>query len=457
MKNNLVVKASAWYFLSNIFVKGFAYLSIPIFTRMLSQAEFGEYNNFVSWISILAIIVTFSLKSSVSVARFDYRDNLYDFISSILLINIFLVSFFFLITRINVPGFERLFCFEDRYIVIMFAYILVSVGFEIFQIEQRFKYHYKLSAFLSVISVLSSTGIALIAVVLLDNKLLARIYGNYMPLIVLYSIIYIWYLLKAHHIKIEYIRYAFRYSLPLVPHLLGCVLLDSSDKIMITAMCGDEETAIYSLAYTCAMAVKVVNASMNDAFSPWLGEKIDRKEYKTVYNMSTKYIMFFALFCVGLMLISPEIVLVAGGDAYRDAIDIIPVIMAGAYFQFVYCMYVNIEQYKKKNIGIAIGTASAALINIVLNYICINAFGYKAAAYTTLVSYIALLVFHYFLVRKIGMTTLYNTKNIIIISTVILLLNFLVQLLLPFVLIRYMVIVVYVLCIVVYIKKIKLF
>jgi len=78
----------------------------------------------------------------------------------------------------------------------------------------------------------------------------------------------------------------------------------------------------------------------------------------------------------------------------------------------VYTMYVNVEQFKKKTIGMAIGSVTAAIINYVLNAILIPLYGYYAASYTTLIGFIWLVVVHVYLVHKMGYKDLYNEKFI---------------------------------------------
>ena len=65
-------------------------------------------------------------------------------------------------------------------------------------------------------------------------------------------------------------------------------------------------------------------------------------------------------------------------------------------------MFVNIEQYKKKTIGMALASVSAAVLNCVLNAIFIPMHGYIAAAYTTLAGYLFLLLMHMYLVKRLG-------------------------------------------------------
>ena len=74
--------------------------------------------------------------------------------------------------------------------------------------------------------------------------------------------------------------------------------------------------------------------------------------------------------------------------------------------------------YHKKTNYIMYSSIIAAIINLILNYICINIFGYMAAAYTTLVAYIVLAGAQIIFARKVhlketGEKSVYNDKAVL--------------------------------------------
>ncbi len=81
-------------------------------------------------------------------------------------------------------------------------------------------------------------------------------------------------------------------------------------------------------------------------------------------------------------------------------------------------MFVNVEQFKKKTIGMAVASAIAALVNFVLNYIFIPTIGYLAAAYTTLAGYTVLLLIHMFLVYRLKLNDVYNYKFVYLVFAI---------------------------------------
>ena len=75
MNNNIkALKSGIWYTMSNFLVKSIGFITTPIFTRILTKSEFGAYNNYVSWLSIVTIFVTLDLEATLISARFDFKD-----------------------------------------------------------------------------------------------------------------------------------------------------------------------------------------------------------------------------------------------------------------------------------------------------------------------------------------------------------------------------------------------
>lgn len=439
VKGKDTIKASFWYLVSNMVLKGLGFITVPIFARMLSKAEFGYYNNFAAWLSILTIVATLSLSTSLIRARFDYKENLNAYVSSNLILGTLSVIVFFVIFWLNRELVENIFSLDFKYVAVMFLSILFLPAYEMYQQLQRFEYKYKtvvaITLGVSIGSILLSFGL----MNSMENKLDARVIGAQFPFFAVSIVLYAYFLIKNRKVKVEHWKYSLAISLPFVVHLLANNVLNSVDRVMITNMCGAESTALYGMAYNIAMIVSVLWSSLNSAYSPWLGEQLNKNNHEGIRKYSYGYILFFVACLVGVMLIAPEVLYILGGTPYIEAKYVIPPVMFGYLFVFLYSMYVNIEQYEKKTVGMAVATIGAALLNFVLNYIFIDKFGYLAASYTTLVGYMFLFIFHYLLVRKMGFHTVYDTKFILFVCLVVGIVAVATLILYQFNLIRYIV------------------
>ncbi|MBR3148674.1 MAG: oligosaccharide flippase family protein [Eubacterium sp.] len=407
------LKSGVWYAMAVMMQKGIWIVTIPLFSRLLTKAEFGAYNNYTAWLAVLTIIVTLNLESTFLSAINDFRKTIDEYVLSLLCLGTISTAFFTIIINVFHTAFENLFSLRLLYINAILVYLLFLPALTLFQTRDRFLFKYKTSALATGLTALASELLALALVFFSkDDRLTMRIVGSVIPTVVIGAIFYAYFIKTGKRVKIKYWKYALPIALPYVPHLISMVILSSTDKIMITKICGEADNAMYSIAYTCGMAITALVMTMNNAYSPWLADKLHNEDRQSVKSMSDKYFGFFAFCTVGVMLLSPELLLVLGGKQYYEARFIVPPIIMGCVFQFAYTMFVNIEQFKKKTVGMSIASVIAAALNCLLNLLLIPKFGYEIAAYTTVVSYAALYGMHYFLVKRLGYADVY--KNTVI-------------------------------------------
>ena len=409
-ESSKVLKSGIWYTISNFIVKGLAFITMPIFTRIMTADDVGMFSNLIAWFNILAIIATFELYSSVSIARFDFKNDLNKYISSNLFLGSLITLIFYIIVLVFHDFFIELMMIDFKTLNIMFIYLLVYPAIQMFQIKNQVKYNYKPIVFVTLSNALISSIASIVLTLIFVNKLNGKIIGYFTPMIIISFVVYIYLMFEGKSINKKYWSYALKISFPLILHLLAGYLLSSVDKIMITKMVSSHANALYSVAYTISQVIAILWMSMNNAWSPWAYEKMDNKEYDSLFKNSKPYLIFFLIVVFLFMLVAPELLLIMGGNEYLETKYVIPPVMIGYVFQFVYSLYVNIEFYHKKQKNIAFGTIIACVINIILNYILIPRFGYIAAAYTTLIGYISLYVIHYIFVKKLGCTSWYDNR-----------------------------------------------
>ena len=392
-------KIAIWYTIGNVLSRGIAFITTPIFTRLLSTSQYGEFSNFTSWVSIVVVLATLDLSTSVARAKYDFDDRMDQYISSITLFSSMITLLVYIIVECFPGFFCSLFSMDMKYIRFMFLYVMFYPAFSHLQVKHRIYRKYKFFVAFSLISVVVSAAISVLLVVLLDDKLLGRVTGYVVPVTLLNLCLWIFIIAKGRRFSRDCIKYACAISVPLIPHVLSGILLGNSDRIMINQICGAEANALYTLAYQISLLANILWNSMNQAWAPWLFDNIHDERYEQIRSKSKIYLGVFSVLIIGILLISPEVILILGGTAYYEARYVMPPVILSCCFQFIYGMYVNIEIYVKKTFIISVGTVSAALLNIGLNAIFIPKYGYVAAAYTTLVGYVALFFFHYMIVN----------------------------------------------------------
>jgi O-antigen/teichoic acid export membrane protein len=280
-------------------------------------------------------------------------------------------------------------------------------------LDYRYDSFLKISAF----NALGNLGMSVILILgfFKDDRATGRIIGNALPVMVI-AVVLIWYFWKKRRPKWnrEQVTYAVTYSLPLIPHGISQVILSQFDRIMIKSMIGSAEAGIYSFGYNIFSIINVTANSLDNVWGPWFYEQMQQKKYEEIRRQSSKYAFGMLLFSVMVMLGTPELVMLLGAKAYWDAKYTVIPIVVGGFFMFLYTLPSSVEYYHEKTKYIAIGTACAAGVNILLNLWFISRFGYVAAAYTTLATYVLYFVFHYFIAARVQGFCIFDTKKMIL-------------------------------------------
>lgn len=420
------VKASFWFMFCNLFQKGISFITVPIFTRIMTTEEYGNYALFCSWESVLTIFVTLNLSYQVfNNGMVKYSNDKDGYTTS--MVGLTFVSFgiwgsiFFLFKK----WFGIILDLDVKYLPLLLLDMLFLAITGLWIVRQRYAFRYKS---LSAVAIISSVINPLLGIFLVSN-MNDRVFGRCLSIVIADLLIVIFTykeVVKCNrkHINIKYWKYALKLDIPLIPHYLSMVLLNNSDRIMIGRFCGESYTAFYSIANNAAMVMNIFVSSINSSFNPWLYQQLQEKNYKRINEIS-RYIVVCVAGVSGLPIIfAPEIISVLGSTEYMAAVSIMPILACCIFLIYIYTLFSNVEMFFEKTQYTMYGSLGATVVNIILNYIYIQKFGYKAAAYTTFACYALLAFFHYQIMKKICKNAninqeIYDIKTIILLFFVI--------------------------------------
>lgn len=403
IKIPIQVKASLWFLICSFLQKGISVITTPIFTRLLSTSEYGQYGVFNSWLSIIAVFVSLHLYSGVcTTGLVKFSDERDVFASSLQGLSLTLTVGWTVIYLVAVPFWNGVFGLTTVQMLAMLVMIWASATFNLWACEQRVKLNYKTLVIATLIVSVLKPVVSIILVLNAEDKVTARILGLALVELVCYTAFFFIQMNrgKAFFSK-KYWTYALKFNIPLIPHYLSQSVLNGADKIMIKQMIGESQAGIYALAYSISLVMTIFNTALGHTISPWIYQKIKDRKENSISKVA--YTSLVGIAAVNLVLIgfAPEVTSVFAPSEYYEAIYIIPPVAMSAYFMFAYDLFAKLEFYFEKTKWIAGTTMASAALNIILNYIFINLFGYKAAGYTTLFCYILYALFHYFMMKKV--------------------------------------------------------
>ena len=408
---NNAFKAGTWYVVSSVAIKAVGIITTPIFSRMLTTSEYGIVNTFTAWQSMLQPLFTLELTFSVGRAKTDFPGKLDEYMGSIQLLSFACSVFFAIIGFFNLDLLANLLGAGKLEATLLIIVLIFQPAILFFQNSCKYRYKYKQNILITIIITLGAVIISLLLMLIRKKDfVLCRIIGIIAPIIFLSIFIWI-YNIKRGILRYNksYWKYGLLLSIPLIFNSVSAYILSVSDRAFITSMCGTDNTGIYGLTYSYAVLLTVITSAIIEGWLPWFHDMYFQEKYKEISNNSIPIAIFGCFLGLGTISIAPEAILLLGGYKYINGVYCVLPIVIGILCQFLYNFYVNIELHLKKTHFVAIGSAGAAITNVVLNFIFIPKFGYVAAAYTTLVSYFLLLIGHFLITRFVFHIKLYNT------------------------------------------------
>lgn len=377
---------AAVYSFSNVLTAVIPFLLLPIFTRVLLPEEYGVLAMFGAVLAILGAFTGLSVHGAVNV-RFIDRESL-DFpryvgsclcvllISTVLtlgVVTLFLVPLSefsaiptgWLLIAVLVSGCN--FLIQVRLAIWLMAKKPVAYG--IFQI---------------CLSLLNM-GLSLLFVLALKYGYEGRLLGQSIAIagLALVALFSMW---KDKWLTFQpswcYMREALAFGVPLVPHVIGGVLLAAVDRFIIKERLGLESAGIYMVALQMGMGMGLFTDAFNKAFVPWLYEqlKAGTSDSKRCIVKGTWSYFFVVLVVAGVVaLLSYWVVLLIAGPAYVGASTALAWIALGNAFSGMYLMVTNYFFYMRQTKVLAWVTLLAGGIGVLLTWVLTPVLGIKGA------------------------------------------------------------------------------
>lgn len=398
-------------------------VTVPLLTRLLSVEEYGYLGIFHSMVSVFAIVLGLNLHGALSRYILERTEDLPDYLRTTLsflgvAIALELVLFFFLRDvfggLFEVPG------------SLFFAAVLVAASQILWNLNWKYLVaslqsgaYARLNAMKAVAE--PAIGIALIVGIygwqmgalpdlgdetretLATGLHWGQIGGIFSVGLVFAFVLgrRLWRTAAAGRANRRHLRYALGFGLPLMPHTLSTYVLNLFDVIIINMVVGAEPAGLYAFAYAIGAIMRSVVGAMNQAWQPIFTDHRSAGRYDKIGRLAGGYARYVYCAAVALVLFAEEIAMLLADDRYDAALPLVPVIVFGYVALFLYNLYANHSFYLRRTGLISLATVVASAVNIGLNFWLIPIYGFVAAAWTTLASYLVLLLMHYLTARVV--------------------------------------------------------
>ncbi len=395
------LRASMVYVLCNILQKCLSVITMPLFTGLLTQEQFGEFTIYNSWSSLLTLFLTlYMAHGSFSTAMVRFEKDRVGYISAVQAITAVLCLVFLAIYLPLRDVFNNWFSMSTPLVCVMVLEILTQFGLTCWYTHKRFEYKYISVVVVTLLISLFAPLLAYFMVIGSEDKGIARILGYAAVNIAVGLVFFLYNTFKGRKLFAkEYWVYALKFNIPLVPYYLSQVVLNQSDRIMIEKIVSKADAALYGVAYQLAFILTFVLNAINNSYVPWFYNKIKEGKTRDNRSVSSGLALLMAFMLMGVISLAPELIYIMGSGKYGEAVWVVPPITVSVLLLMYVQYFVNVQFYYEAKTMLVWGSIGAAVINVILNSLLIPHFGFVAAGYTTMVSYMAFAVANYFTYR----------------------------------------------------------
>lgn len=393
------------YTFSTFVQRALGLIMLPVYTDtayIASKSNYGDYALVYVFIAFMNIIYMYGMDAAF--LRYFFlgkysRDDVFKTTFLAVLANILFFSILIILFADNVAGVvfagQGYGIFIKITAGILFFDTMCNLTYVLLRSEEK-SVHY---TFLRMGRFGIELLLNVVFVVVLRLDVIGILYANLVASIFNYLVLF--------PFQIKYLKGTFRwealkellkFGLPMIPNGLAYLIVEVSDKFLMSRLLDKETLGTYSANYRFGSALLLVVIAFRTAWQPFFLKVAKLDEAKRIYAKVMTYFLMIGAAVVILVSyyfkymaripVAPDKTLL--GSAYWEGIVIIPIILSS---YLLYGMYVNMTvgiYIEKKSQLMFIFSGLAAIVNVGSNLYLMPQFGMMGAAFATLLSYITM-------------------------------------------------------------------
>lgn len=375
--------------LSQFGTKLLSFFLVPLYTNVLSTAEYGTYDLFSTTINLLIPIITLNISDAVLLYALDKTKNYSDVFSvGLKYITIgSIVSFVFLAINAMLGIFQPI---NDYWFYFPILFVLTALNV-LFSGFARGIDRVKETAIGGVICSATMIGCNLLFLLVfkwgIHGYFIANIIAIFLQTFYLFVVCHLWsYIKRKSNCGLE--AEMRQYSVPLIANNVGWWINNSSDRYVVTWMCGVSSNGIYSVGYKIPSILNMFQSIFSQAWTMSAVKDFDSEDSKGFF--STTYSIYncgMVIVCSAIILTSRLLAYMLYAKEFFSAWQYVPFLTVAIVFGSLSGFLGGIFAATKNSKLFGQSTLLGAVINTVLNIVLVYYYGALGAAIATLVAY----------------------------------------------------------------------
>ena len=394
-----VLKGASMYSLGDVLVKASGFFLIPLYTRVLTPADYGIVGYLQVFSGFLVVVLGFGFYGAQTRYYYEHRDDELAIGRFMFTINITtILAFVVLCVPVIVYGSIRGWAIGSEnipfhpFMSITLGTVLLSVLNKFVTSSYRMKQKFLGATLIHIFTFLLTTSFTILLVVYFSQGALGRIAGNALGSLFIFIPIYYLY---ARQFKPRFsktaLKYAVGFGFPIVIHLLVGTIHNSIDRLMLERYLPMSELGIYTLGASVAAVLQMFVTAFNQAYQPSYYQLMESGHESIEKQIVTTFKFWLGLItlatCIGIAFGGPFLTVFAG-PRFQEVSKIFPLLLISVYAGSFYFFFSSPIFFYKRTRILPFITVSSALINIVMNLLLIPRYGINGAAIATIISHL---------------------------------------------------------------------
>lgn len=386
-RNKYLLKNTVIFSIGNFGTKIISFFLVPLYTNILTTREYGTVDLIYTIGMVLVPLLTLNIGESIMRFALDKDADCDKIMSTGITILIFGAIIGLLILPI-----ANLFESVSNYSIYIYLYTLTLAFSQIFLCYLRGK---EFLLKYSIGNIIQSLTIAIFNIIFLigmkkgiEGYLMAYILANVCTGLYGFWAGKVNLVIKKYSIDIELSKNMIKYSVVLIPNSFMWWIMNSSDRMMVSAMISVTSNGVYAVAYKIPTLLSTITTIFNQAWS-YSAIREDESEDKEEYNnrVYDNLVTIVIVVATGLLMIMKPFLSVYVGKEYYAAWHYVPYLIVGFVFMTLGSFIATSYTVHKDSMGFLISGTVGAIINLILNFILIPMMGVSGAAFATCISY----------------------------------------------------------------------
>lgn len=388
-KNKLLLKNIGVFTLGSFGSKILSFLLVPLYTAVLSTAEYGTVDLVTSTASLLTPILLLSIFDAT--LRFG-MDNVYrkeDVLSTS--IRIAVAGSLILSAGVLAVALTHVVRIDNKYLFFLCIYFILGAFNQIFNLYLRAKNQASVIAISGILCTLITCVSNIVLLVSLKWGIAGYMISNTIGVLIqnLYQL-FVGKIYKDIKFRgfTDLSRPMVRYSLPLIANSLSWWINNASDRYILTILKGIAENGIYSVSYKIPTLLSMFQGIFYNAWSISAIAEFDEKDRDGFIGSNYSLYSFVSLaVCSGLLVVNIPLSTFLYKGEYFSAWKCVPFLLLGTVFSGISQFEGSLFAATKNTKAVAKTTVIGAIINTTCNLVFIYYIGATGAALATMLGY----------------------------------------------------------------------